>query len=70
MHFAYSKDTLSALGARQCDFLFKYELFFNVGLNFCLVGICMELLQSLQGNCHLQSGQKPEFLAKSEFQSG
>ena len=42
MNFAYSNVTLSALRARQCDGHTTRNSF-NVELNFCLVGICMEL---------------------------
>ena len=42
MNFAYSNVPLSALRARQCDGHTTRNSF-NVELNFCLVGICMEL---------------------------
>ena len=42
MNFAYSNVTLSALRARQCDGHTTRNSF-NVELNFCSVGICMEL---------------------------
>ena len=72
MNFAYSKVTLSALRARQCDGHTTRNSF-NVELNFCLVGICMELsVQSVHSRVarnlsppvlqkNLSSGPKPEY---------
>ena len=72
MNFAYSNVTLRALRARQCDGHTTRNSF-NVELNFCLVGICMELsVQSVHFRVarslsppvwqkNLSSGPKPEY---------
>ena len=70
MRVAYSNVTLSALWHANVTFeLFKEQLLFNVGLNFCLVGICVKLPQSLKAFVtsslakNLSSEQQLEFSA-------